>query len=256
MIKKVVAAVILVGIVVTGALWVGNKPKTPTTNTTTKQTTQKTTTTQTQGDGFNKQQYSLTDPNSIWVIVNKTHHLNPVSYTPSDLVTPSVPLRVPGNQTMEVRQVTATALKTMFAAAKAQNLQLMLASGFRSYSYQVSLYNGYVQSQGQAVADTQSARPGYSEHQSGLAADIEPVSRNCELDQCFGTTPEGEWLATNAYKYGFIIRYPQGLENITGYEYEPWHVRYVGVDLATEMHKDNILTFEQFFGVSGGETYQ
>src|SRR6266702_851827 len=91
--------------------------------------------------GFNKKQYSLTDPTSIWIIVNKQHPLSPKNYAPSDLVVPSVPLRVPGNESMEVRQVTATALQTMFASAKAQRINLMLASGYRSYSYQVSLYN-------------------------------------------------------------------------------------------------------------------
>jgi D-alanyl-D-alanine carboxypeptidase len=112
-----------------------------------------------------------------------------------------------------------------------------------------------VQSEGQAVADTQSARPGYSEHQSGLAADLEPASRKCEVDQCFGDTPEGKWLSANAYKYGFVIRYPLGLDNITGYEYEPWHVRYVGIALSTEMHDEGILTLEQFFAISGGTAY-
>lgn len=254
MIRKVVAAVIVVGMVTAGVVVYNNKHTTRTAANTTK--TIKTTTPPTQLDGFNKQQYSLTDPTSIWVIVNKTHPLKPLNYTPPDLVYPNVPLRVPGNQSMQVRQVTATALETMFTAAKTQGLQFMLASGYRSYTYQVGLYNGYVQSEGQAVADTQSARPGYSEHQTGLAADVEPTSRNCELEQCFGTTPEGKWLVANAYKYGFIIRYPQGLENVTGYEYEPWHVRYVGITLAAEMHRVDILTLEQFFNVPGGTTYQ
>ena len=204
---------------------------------------------------FNKHQYSLTNPASIWVVVNKQHPLNPINYAPTDLVVPNIPLRVPGNETMQVRAVTAQALETMFAAAEQQGIDLMLASGYRSYSYQTGLYNGYVQTQGQAVADQQSARPGYSEHQTGLAADLEPVSRNCELAQCFATTPEGLWLAANGYKYGFIIRYTTGNENITGYEAEPWHVRYIGVDLATELHKTGVQTLEQFFGVSGGTTY-
>ena len=207
------------------------------------------------GDGFNKKQYSLTDPTSIWVIVNKQHPLNPKDYAPSDLVVPNVPLRVPGNESMEVRQVTATALEAMFAAAKTQGINLMLSSGYRSYVYQVNLYNGYVQSQGQAAADTESARPGYSEHQTGLAADLEPVSRNCEVEQCFAATPEGEWLVANAYKYGFIIRYTADKVPVTGYEYEPWHVRYVGTALSNEMHKDGIETLEEFFGVSGGQSY-
>lgn len=204
---------------------------------------------------FDKKRYSLTDPTSIWVIVNKQHPLQPKDYIPADLVVPTVPLRVPGNESMQLRQITATNLEDMFTAAKASGINLMLSSGYRSYQYQVSLYNGYVQTQGQAVADTQSARPGFSEHQTGLAADVEPVSRTCEVDTCFKDTPEGQWLAANAYKYGFIIRYTAGKTAITGYEFEPWHVRYVGTALSTEMHDKHIETLEEFFGVTGGTTY-
>jgi D-alanyl-D-alanine carboxypeptidase len=206
-------------------------------------------------DTFNKSQYSLTDPTSIWVIVNKQHQLNPKDYVPQDLVFPSVPLRVPGNESMQLRSVTATALEKMFADAKVDGIDLMLSSGYRSYTYQVGLYNGYVQSMGQAAADTQSARPGYSEHQTGFAADVEPVSKNCELEQCFGDTPEGKWVQANSYKYGFIVRYTAGNQSITGYEAEPWHIRYIGVSLATEMHNTNVQTLEQFFNVSGGSSY-
>jgi D-alanyl-D-alanine carboxypeptidase len=204
---------------------------------------------------FNKNQYSLTDPTSIWVIVNKQHQLNPKDYVPQDLVFPTVPLRVPGNESMQLRAVTATALEKMFADAKADGVDLMLSSGYRSYTYQVGLYNGYVQSMGQAAADVQSARPGYSEHQTGFAADVEPVSKNCELEQCFGDTPEGKWVQANSYKYGFIVRYTAGNQSITGYEAEPWHIRYIGVSLATEMHNTKIQTLEQFFNVSGGSSY-
>jgi D-alanyl-D-alanine carboxypeptidase len=179
---------------------------------------------------FNKKAFSLTDPASIWVIV-------------------------PGNESMQLRQPAATALEQMFQAAQKDGVQLMLSSGYRSYTYQVNLYNGYVASQGQAIADTQSARPGFSEHQTGLAADIEPLSKNCEVEQCFGQTTEGSWVAANAYKYGFIIRYQAGDENITGYEPEPWHVRFIGTGLASEMHRSKTRTLEKFFGVSGGKTY-
>lgn len=232
------------------------------TSTTNKQTTSSTSTTKqsstgtkTTSDGFNKSQYSLTDPTSIWVVVNKQLPLNPKTHVPPDLVVPTVPLRVPGNETMKMRQVTATALEALFAAAKTANVPMMVSSGYRSYSFQVSLYNGYVQSQGQATADTQSARPGFSEHQTGLAVDVEPADGTCNVDQCFANTAAGKWLAANAYKYGFIIRYPQGLESVTGYEYEPWHVRYVGIPLATEMHNDGIQTLEQFFGLGSAANY-
>lgn len=205
--------------------------------------------------GFNKRQYSLTDPTSIWVIVNKKHPLDPIDYAPSDLVFPNVPLRVPGNESMQVRQVTAGALEQMFAAAKTEGLSLQVSSGYRSYIYQVNLYNGYVKADGQTQADQESARPGYSEHQTGLAVDLEPASRNCELQACFADTPEGKWLAANAYKYGFILRYTTADQPVAGYESEPWHYRYVGIPLATQMHDTNVPTLEQFFGVSGGASY-
>jgi D-alanyl-D-alanine carboxypeptidase len=164
-------------------------------------------------------------------------------------------LRVPGNESMQLRQATASSVEAMFADAKTAGLSLMLSSGYRSYDYQVKLYGGYVSSIGQASADTQSARPGYSEHQTGLALDIEPLSKTCELQQCFAGTPEGTWLVANAYKYGFLLRYTDALTSVTGYEGEPWHYRYVGVELATELHSHNVATLEQFFGVTGGTNY-
>lgn len=207
--------------------------------------------------GFDKSKYSLTDPTSIWIIANKQRPLSPKTYAPSDLVVPTIPLRSNITSTeKQVRQPMATALETMVAAAKTEGLGLNLQSGYRSYSFQVSLYNRYVQQQGQAVADTQSARPGYSEHQTGLAADLGSVSHpECDVEECFGTTAEGKWLAANAYKYGFIIRYPQGLQHITGYIYEPWHIRYIGVDLATELHNTGVQTLEQFFDTGDAADY-
>ncbi len=186
---------------------------------------------------------------SITVVVNKGRIL-PSSYVPADLVVPDVALRLgSGSPEMHVRAEAAAAMKQLFAGAAQSGLQLKLASGYRSYSLQKTLYNGYVASSGQAYADASSARPGHSEHQTGLAADLEPASRNCEIQQCFGTTAEGKWLAANAYKYGFIIRYQEGKDNLTGYEYEPWHVRYIGTDLATKVYKSG-KTLEQYFGMT------
>jgi D-alanyl-D-alanine carboxypeptidase len=202
---------------------------------------------------FDKKQFSTTDPSSIWIVVNKKHSLVPSSYAPSDLVIPNVPLRVPGNESMQLRKITATALETMFTAAKAQDVNLKLSSGYRSYQYQVSLYGSYVKGSSITEADKTSARPGYSEHQTGLAADIEPLSEKCDIDACFATTPEGIWLAANAYKYGFIIRYTEDKVAITGYNYEPWHVRYVGIDLAQELHTEKVATLEEFFTITSGD---
>lgn len=205
---------------------------------------------------FNKDKYSLTNPESIWVIVNKQHPLQPQSYIPSDLRLPDVSQRIPGAEQMQLREEAATALEKLFADAQTAGHQLQITTAFRGYNYQKSLYDGYVREQGQAAADTESARPGYSEHQTGLAADIRPADGRCYLEQCFGETPEGEWLAKNAHKYGYIIRYVEGKESITGYSYEPWHVRYVGSELSLEMHTTGIQTLEEFFSVNGGTTYR
>jgi D-alanyl-D-alanine carboxypeptidase len=204
--------------------------------------------------GFNKTEFSINDPASLWVIVNKGRDL-PSTYIPADLVTPSVPLRLSsGAPEMHVRAAAAQAMKAMFDAAAQQSIHLMLASGYRSYAEQSSIYAGYVKSVGQVQADAQSAQPGHSEHQSGWAADLEPASRNCELDQCFGDTPEGKWLSANAQHFGFIVRYQKGKEALTGYEYEPWHVRYVGTDLAAQVTSLN-QTLEQFFGLPAVTQY-
>lgn len=207
-----------------------------------------------QTSAFNKERYSTETAPSLWVVVNKGRQL-PADYVPANLVTPGIPLRLsPGVNEMHLRADAASALETMFAAAKAQNLNLMLASGYRSYSDQVAVYNSYVAQSGVAKADTFSARPGHSEHQTGLAADIEPQSRACEVEQCFENTQEGRWLAANSYKYGFIIRYQKTTENLTGYEYEPWHIRYVGLDLAQQLYEKN-QTMEQFFDLPSYTNY-
>lgn len=200
-------------------------------------------------------QADINSPQSYQVVVNKTRPLNPVSYTPTDLAFPKVPLRVPGHESMQLRAQAARSLEALFAGAKQSGLDLMLASGYRSYDYQVGLYNGYVASKGQAVADTQSARPGYSEHQTGLGLDVEPVSKKCELETCFAETSEGKWVAQHAHEYGFIIRYPEGKEAVTGYIYEPWHLRYVGIPIATEMRQKGIATLEEFFGLPPAPHY-
>jgi D-alanyl-D-alanine carboxypeptidase len=139
----------------------------------------------------------------------------------------------------------------MFADYHAQSgLQLSVVSPYRSYNTQVSTYNGWVTRLGQAQADRQSARPGFSEHQTGLAVDIDTA-----VSEAFGQTPAGIWLAQNSWKYGFIVRYQQGQEAITGYEYEPWHFRYVGVPLATELQKEGFPSLETFFGYPAAPSY-
>lgn len=201
-----------------------------------------------QAPTFDKTKYSVNDASSLWVVVNKGRAL-PSDYVPSDLVVPNVPLYYGSSSNdSHLRGDAASALETLFAAAKAAGYNLKLFSGYRSYGEQAATYNGFVKSEGQAQADISSARPGHSEHQTGLAVDISTVRGACELEQCFGDIPEGKWLAISAYKYGFILRYQKDQESLTGYEYEPWHFRYVGVDLAGQIHKTG-QTLEQLFGL-------
>lgn len=253
--KKYIALLVLLFIAAVGGVYFWHGSNEQTTSVKQKTRTEAPTEVPPAEDTFDKTQYSLDDPSSIWVVVNKQRPLEPKTYRPSDLTVPNVPLRVPGHETMNVRTETARALESMFAAAKADGIALKLSSGFRSYNYQVNLYNGYVNSQGQAAADTQSARPGYSEHQTGLAADIRPIDGACDLEQCFGDMPEGKWIAENAHNYGFIIRYTKTNEAKAGYSYEPWHIRYVGIDLAAEMQRTQADSLETFFGLPPAPSY-
>ena len=206
--------------------------------------------------GFNKKQFSNDDPKSIWVIVNKKRPLNPKNYVPDDLRVPNVTSRPNStNDETKMQGIAASALEEMFAGAKKDSINLLLASGYRSFSLQTSVYNRYVSTQGQATADSQSARPGYSEHQTGLAVDVGAANRTCEIQACFATTPEGQWVAANAYKYGFVIRYQNGTESTVGYIYEPWHIRYIGKTLSEEIHKQNNPTLEDFFGLPAAADY-
>jgi D-alanyl-D-alanine carboxypeptidase len=131
----------------------------------------------------------------------------------------------------------------------------MLVSGYRSEGSQKSLHEAYVRQSGAAAADLYSARAGYSEHQTGLAVDIGRSDHKCELDACFGTTPEGQWVAQNAYKYGFIVRYKEGAQAVTGYIAEPWHIRYVGKDLAKALF-DSGQALEEFFDLPAAPDYK
>lgn len=140
---------------------------------------------------------------------------------------------------------TKSAFQAMSAAARAEGLNIYISSGFRSYSVQKNLYNTYVRRDGTEKADTYSARAGHSEHQTGLAVDVNIVS------DAFIGTPEAVWLADRCYQYGFILRYPDGKTDETGYKYEPWHFRYVGVDLATKLYNGgNWITMEDYFGIT------
>lgn len=151
---------------------------------------------------------------------------------------------LPSNYNPGENKEARAALNKMFADAKAEkNLDMWVCSGFRSYNVQKNLYNSYVKRDGAKNADRYSARPGYSEHQTGLAFDINYA------DSRFKGTPQAVWLAENAHKYGFILRYPEGKEQVTGYMYEPWHYRYVGVENAEKIYASG-KTLEEYFGIT------
>jgi D-alanyl-D-alanine carboxypeptidase len=201
---------------------------------------------------FNKAANSVDDPSSIWVVVNKTRSLNPANYAPTDLVYPAV--TYVNRQPM--RAEVANALVAMFAAGASESqLQFSVQSAYRSFAAQTSVYDQIVDTKGQAQADTTSARPGHSEHQTGLAVDISALPASCSLQTCFANTPQGKWLAANAWKYGFVLRYPADKVAVTGYSFEPWHYRYVGIALSTELHNTGVETLEEFFALPGGTTY-
>ena len=134
-------------------------------------------------------------------------------------------------------------LEKLCEASQKENLQIRVISSYRSFDYQKTLYDKYVQQDGQEKADTYSARPGFSEHQTGLVIDVDNIVSNFEN---FENTKEFHWMQENAYKYGFILRYPKGKESVTGYDYEAWHYRYVGKNIATEMKQKN-LTFDEYY---------
>jgi D-alanyl-D-alanine carboxypeptidase len=185
-----------------------------------------------------------TNPASVWALVNKTHAI-PLDYIPAQLVLPDVEERTDKSvEERSVSSVIATPLKTMFTAAAVDGHALMIGSAYRSAALQKVYFDSYAAASGVEAANQYSAYPGQSEHQLGLSVDISTVSRNCYLDECFTSTPDGQWLADHAYEYGFTLRYPKGKEIITGYQFEPWHYRYVGIDLATALHESG-LTFDE-----------
>lgn len=194
----------------------------------------------------NDAEQTAAEPDSITVMVNKQYKL-PDHYKPTDLVYPNVPFTFTEKiEKRMMRSAAAKALEKMFAGAKSDGIYLAGVSAYRSEATQTTLFNRYVAKDGEAKARTYSAVPGHSEHQTGLSIDVSGSTGKCAAESCFGGTKEAKWLAKHASEYGFIIRYPEGKEAITGYMYEPWHVRYVGKDIATSIAKSNS-TLEEYF---------
>lgn len=193
---------------------------------------------------FDRTTHSITDPTSPWVIVNKVSPLDPLDFAPETVM-------VHGQQ---VAPIAADSLGEMVSTARVEGAELAVTSAFRSYERQAQVHGDLVAQYGRAGAEALSARPGHSEHQTGLAVDVIDLgARACDLHPCFADTPGGLWVAENAWRFGWIIRYRPGEEAVTSYAPEPWHLRYVGVELATELRTLGNPALEAFFGVAGGD---
>jgi D-alanyl-D-alanine carboxypeptidase len=175
--------------------------------------------------------HELPDPNDLLLLVNKHFYL-PEGFAPADLVNV-------GNTRM--RAEAGAAMQEMIEAAAADGHNIWSQSGYRSYETQVGLYRDYSARDGVEAADTYSARPGYSEHQTGLTTDLNTIT------DAFGGTPEGQWVAANCYQYGYIVRYTKENTDVTLYKPEPWHMRYIGRDAAKTMHEEGILSLEEYW---------
>ena len=177
------------------------------------------------------------------MLVNKYYYLTE-EYAPDDLVTISTKYSWGSSGSQKVRKAAYDAYLKMHDAANQEGIYLMVNSSYRDYKSQERVYNNYKTNHGEEYADKIAARPGFSEHQTGLALDI--FSLNASTQATFKDTDAYKWLKENSYKYGFILRYPEGLEKTTGYNFESWHYRYVGEELAKKIYESN-LTFDEYY---------
>lgn len=182
------------------------------------------------------------DDGDVLVLVNKLHAVSK-KYMPTDMV--AIDGKYTTNQGLEMKADAYKAFKKMRKAAKADGVSFKICSAYRSYETQKWLYQNYLSTMGKELRDIRSAAPGRSEHHTGYAIDITAKSMGWTLSQEFANTSEGKWIKKNCAEYGFIIRYPKGKTDITGYDYEPWHLRYVGVDVAKEITEKDV-TLEEY----------
>ena len=173
----------------------------------------------------------VANPNDILVLTSKHFYL-PDGYVPTDLITLGE---------TQMRKEAGEAMNEMTTAAWTEGHTLWSQSGYRSNDLQTELYNGYLEREGQAAADATSARPGHSEHQTGLVTDLNTITDD------FGTSPEGIWVAENCWKYGYIVRYTSENTDVTLFKPEPWHMRYIGKEAAKKMHDEGIVSFEEYW---------
>ncbi|UNK70505.1 M15 family metallopeptidase [Microbacterium sp. H1-D42] len=196
---------------------------------------------------------SLDDPHRTWVVVNKQRPLQPEHYAPASLAAIGLQATSRSN---ELRPEATAALEVMAAAAaEAGAGTIGINNGYRSFDVQTRTYGSHVRNKGQEGADAVSARPGFSEHQSGLAFDLIACSSRCGSHEVFGDTSQGSWVAENAWRHGFIVRYESGKTGTTGYAPEPWHIRYIGEQLAAAYHEGGFHSLEEFFGLPAAPDY-
>lgn len=196
---------------------------------------------------------ALDDPARVWVVVNKLRPLEPVEFAPSSLT--AIPLQMT-TRSSQSRADVAAAAEAMAAAAEDDGVGAIGANnGYRSYDLQVATHSAHVRAWGQESADMASARAGHSEHQTGLALDLVACDRSCGGIEGFGSTAQGTWVAENAWRFGFVVRYEDAGRDVTGYRPEPWHLRYVGTALAKAYHDGGYNTLEEFFGLPAAPDY-
>lgn len=194
--------------------------------------------------GLDLTEHSTSDPESPWVVVNKRTPLDPIDYEPDLTIV----------RGYLVRPDAAPDVAALLDAADADGVRLTLRSAYRGYPKQAEVYEGWVAQLGAARADSVSARPGYSEHQTGLGVDVGGTTRpECDFEACFGETVEGRWVAEHAAEFGLLVRYTRQNSAVTGYAPEPWHLRWVGRDLAAHMRATGATTLEEVFDVPGGD---
>ncbi|MEN9343002.1 MAG: hypothetical protein RIR24_589 [Actinomycetota bacterium] len=193
---------------------------------------------------FNPTAFSIDRADSTWVVVNKLRPLNPVTYKPKL------------DRTINLTVDAANAFRKLRADVAAAKLgTLCLNSGYRSFKTQTNTYANALRLYGKKTADALAAKPGHSEHQTGLAADVSTTALGCRIAN-FGASRASAWIERNAHNYGFIVRYPRNMQAITGYQHEPWHLRFVGTELAKEMNRTKVLTLEQFWQLPPAPNYK
>ena len=186
----------------------------------------------------------VADDGDLLVLVNKYYTVS-MDYEPTDMVT--IDNKYGTYTDMEMKADAYEAYKKLYDAAKAEGFDLKLCSTMRSYNTQKTLYNNSLANRGRETTNVRSAYPGRSEHHTGLALDVTSANMGWGLSQEFINYPDGQWINDHCHEYGFIVRYPKGKTDITGYAYEPWHLRYVGIDVATYIMA-NDLTLEEYLG--------